>query len=564
MSDRSFADKLFRLAKRIAAHSPAMRAGIRDAVCALALVTAVGGFPPAASANSGGARVGYSGDQLAGEQVCTACHQGQANSGSGTLDLLINDAPAAQHVYTPGATIQVVVKAHQTGAARFGFQFTARTGNGCTQGGVLTAATGLRVREGQGTGPCAATPGTLQWITHSRPQNGDSADFRFDWTAPPADSGPVQFAVAVVAANGNLSPTGDSVYSQAATLAEQGPPPLGPPAILSENGVVLGDWHTATPRGAPGALAVVRGTDFVAAAGEQWLASNNDATFPTKLGGSCVKVNRMEAPLKLVSPSRIDFQIPWTTTIGTATVQVFRDCGQPSEAASNEVAFTIAAVQPALLWRAATPAAVAAEHADRTPIGPQGLLPGIDTSPAAPGEIVSLFATGFGQVSPALSTGQVSREDRATVNRSVEVSVGGRTVPAADLRYVGAAPGFLGTYRLDVRVPSELEGRSYPVSVKVGNVTSPAGPMLLFSEAPDASQAPLCTLSQTLLPGQSCKFEVEEVEVEFQVKSDGSAVCASVPLRNWTRCSSMSVEVPRYRFEAAPAEGGGWRLSKLN
>lgn len=541
-----------------------MLAKLGQSALAIALTLIAFSVPQAVLARSGGAPSASSGGSLPGEQLCTRCHQGTANSGSGSIELLVADSPATGYMYAPGETVAIVVRASDSAAARIGFQATTRVGNGCTQGGTLIAGTSMRVRSAQGVGDCSGTAGELQWVTHSRPQNGSTAEFRFDWTAPEADSGPVTFALAVLAANGDGSASGDQVYSLSATLEEQTAAPLGPPQISQEQGVVLGDFHTMTGRGAPGALATVRGSDFIEAANEQWLGFDPEDGYPTVLGGACVKVNGNEVPLKSVSPDRIDFQVPVTATTGRVRVQVVRNCKEDAEVGSNEAMFEIVAAQPAFLWHSADPPAIAGRHSDGMPIGPKGLLPGIDTSPSTPGEVVSLYGTGFGPVTPALATGEVAREDRNLASANYEVSIGGTAVPVADVLYIGAAPGFLGVNRLDVRLPADIEAGLRAISLKVNDVASPTGPALIVASPPAEVQVASCMAGQALLPGQTCRVETLGTRIDFNVEADGSNLCATVPLRNQKSCGATKLDLPQYGYSATKNESGGWTIAQGN
>lgn len=541
-----------------------MLAKLGQSALVIALTLIAFSVPQAVLARSGGAPSASSGGSLPGEQLCTRCHQGAANSGSGSIELLVADSPATGYMYAPGETVAIVVRASDSAAARIGFQATTRVGNGCTQGGTLIAGTSMRVRSAQGVGDCSGTAGELQWVTHSRPQNGSTAEFRFDWTAPEADSGPVTFALAVLAANGDGSATGDQVYSLSATLEEQTTAPLGPPQISQEQGVVLGDFHTMTGRGAPGALATVRGSDFVEAANEQWLGFDPEDGYPTVLGGACVKVNGNEVPLKSVSPDRIDFQVPVTVTAGRVSVQVVRNCMEDAAVGSNEAMFEIVAAQPAFLWHSADPPAIASRHSDGMPIGPKGLLPGIDTSPSTPGEVVSLYGTGFGPVTPALATGEVAREDRNLASANYEVSIDGTAVPVADVLYIGAAPGFLGVNRLDVRLPADIEAGLRAISLKVNDVASPTGPALIVASPPAEVQVASCMAGQALLPGQTCRVETLGTRIDFNVEADGSNLCATVPLRNQKSCGATKLDLPQYGYSATKNESGGWTIAQGN
>ena len=519
-------------------------------------------YPPSAHAHSGGARNGHSGGDFSGERLCTRCHVGSvANSGSGSIALLINGANAADYTYTPGESVSIVVQISDSSAARIGFQLTARASDGCTNAGSIAPDASSKLSEAPGLGDCASTPGTVQWVTHRRAVTGSSAEFTIDWTAPDADASPVKIAAAAVAANGNGSPSGDQVYSVVAEVAAVADEPQGDPMISSEQGVVLGDFYSKTERGAPRALATVIGSDFVTRGSEAWHSFAATKDFPTTLAGTCVNVNGVQAPLKHVSNSRIDFQVPTTVAAGSATVEVLRDCGLATEVSSNEVSFEIASVQPALLRASDDPAAVSALHADGTPVGPKNMLPGIEASPAAPGETISMFGTGFGVVSPELTTGEVAREDRSLASTNFSVSIGDTTVPVADVLYIGAAPGFLGVNRLDVRLPTDLASGIHSVSVEIDDVMSPAGPQLVVGEPAALAQAPQCSSDSNLPAGQSCALSFDGVEVRFTVDADGQKACASVPARNVERCGDQSVELSRYGVSASKDETGMWSVA---
>ena len=83
--------------------SPMGKAAVAAAVIA--------SFAAQASANTSGAPAGTSGGPFPGETLCTRCHGGsEANSGPGTLELLIGDVAAGKHYYTPGGTVSLLVK----------------------------------------------------------------------------------------------------------------------------------------------------------------------------------------------------------------------------------------------------------------------------------------------------------------------------------------------------------------------------------------------------------------------------------------------------------------------
>ena len=65
----------------------------------------------------------------------------------------------------------------------------------------------------------------------------------------------------------------------------------------------------------PGALASVFGTNM---AGASQMAPLSNGVFPTTVAGTTVSVNGVNAPLVYVSPTQINFQIPWEVQPGLA------------------------------------------------------------------------------------------------------------------------------------------------------------------------------------------------------------------------------------------------------
>jgi uncharacterized protein (TIGR03437 family) len=105
-------------------------------------------------------------------------------------------------------------------------------------------------------------------------------------------------------------------------------------------------------------------------------------------------------------------------------------------------------------------------------------------TPARPGEIVSLFATGLGPTEPPLAAGDIpqlvlsGRNGLATVALPIEITIGGVVVAAADTLYVGAAPCCAGLFQVVVRVPDSVADGNLPVILRVSGVSSPPGPFL--------------------------------------------------------------------------------------
>ena len=90
-------------------------------------------------------------------------------------------------------------------------------------------------------------------------------------------------------------------------------------------------------------------------------------------------------------------------------------------------------------------------------------------SPAAPGEVLSLFASGLGPTRPSVAPGQVFPSSSiSTVASELEVRVNGK--PAEVLGAVGL-PGTVGGYQVNFRVPADAPKGSITLQLSVGMAT---------------------------------------------------------------------------------------------
>ncbi len=145
---------------------------------------------------------------------CSQCHIGNAvNGGDGSL--VISGVPAE---YTPGTTYTLTVTLQDPGQARWGFELVAldqldANAGSLAAGGpdtqVSTDILGRQFVKHTSSGTHAGTlDGPVSWT--------------FDWKSPPAGTGTVSFFCAGNAADNDLSPSGDFIYTAATASAELG------------------------------------------------------------------------------------------------------------------------------------------------------------------------------------------------------------------------------------------------------------------------------------------------------------------------------------------------------
>ena len=111
---------------------------------------------------------------------------------------------------------------------------------------------------------------------------------------------------------------------------------------------------------------------------------------------------------------------------------------------------------------------VAAQHADYTYVGKPGLMAGVTTQPAKPGEVILLYGTGFGPTNPLLPSAQLVTTPAALAN-SVQVTIGGVPAPVA---YAGLVEA--GLYQFQVTVPN-VPGGDAAVAAQIGEVHTQTG-----------------------------------------------------------------------------------------
>ncbi|MGB9456344.1 MAG: TIGR03118 family protein [Bryobacteraceae bacterium] len=135
-----------------------------------------------------------------------------------------------------------------------------------------------------------------------------------------------------------------------------------------------------------------------------WTVTGN--TLPTTVGEVGVTVNGEAAPVSFVSNTQINFLVPADIPPGPVRIQTTNN-GLTSAFVSTNALLT--APSFLLLGTNATNGHLypAATHANNTPIGPAGLISGVTTTPAAPGETIVLYGTGFGATNPPIPNGQI-------------------------------------------------------------------------------------------------------------------------------------------------------------
>jgi uncharacterized protein (TIGR03437 family) len=190
---------------------------------------------------------------------------------------------------------------------------------------------------------------------------------------------------------------------------------------------------------APGEIVSVYGTamgDFVQSAGALPLTMY--------MAGFEAYVNDNPAYLYYVSPNQVNLQIPYETSNGPATLTI----GNPY--ADVNYNFQVQEAAPGIF------------------VTPDGL---VNPSPSgAPGQTLTLFVTGVGQVRPSIPDGEAPNDNNSQPTQAVSLTVGG---VLASTSYVGIPTWSVSVVQINFVVPATVAAGKQPVVVTVGRVASP-------------------------------------------------------------------------------------------
>jgi uncharacterized protein (TIGR03437 family) len=240
--------------------------------------------------------------------------------------------------------------------------------------------------------------------------------------------------------NVSLSITGTS---GALSRTAQATLTVGTPPAIPSGSVTNGASFTAGA--SPGSIITIFGSHLTNLSAGVVVGADK-VPLPTVLGGVSVTVNGVPAPLFAISNNgqyeQINLQIPYEVT-GQATLTIVVT---NNGAVSDPVPVALQREHPGIFVADWDTGAGAILHG-----GDYSLVSA--STPAARGEAVLIYCTGLGPVSPAPPTGHPAPASplSATTIPPV-VSFGG--VPVGEVFFSGLAPGFVGLYQVNVRIPA--------------------------------------------------------------------------------------------------------------
>jgi uncharacterized protein (TIGR03437 family) len=184
--------------------------------------------------------------------------------------------------------------------------------------------------------------------------------------------------------------------------------------------------------------------------------------LPTVLGGACVTLSNTPIPLLATSGGQINAQIPPTVAAGRYPLIVRSIVNQ---AVSGTVTITVARYAPAIFIDELGPA-IFHQNGQR-----------VDKAhPAKRDEPLTIYATGMGTTTGGrVTAGTPAPSSPLAVTGPVNLYFGDPTYKQAAVivDWSGLAPGFIGLYQINARVPGfHMSGDALPVTLRIGGVNS--------------------------------------------------------------------------------------------
>ena len=411
-----------------------------------------------------------------GESTCAegGCHVGTGlNAGPGSVSVAF---PGGQ-TYAAGVKQHLVVTVADSNQRRWGFQLTARQASDAkAQAGTFTPTDGntqvvCATPDLSRQGPPCNSAFSLLYIEHTEAgarTQAQSATFEFDWTPPSTDVGPVVIYVAGNAANGNQQNTGDRIYTNKYTLS----PGAGGGAKPTISQVING--ASFLPGIAPASWVTIKGSNLanIADPGRIWRADEIvNGKLPTSLDGVSVAINGKPAYVYYISQGQINVQSPSDTNQGPVNVVVTNN-GQASDPATAQ----LGTFSPGFFQYTGSKYAIATRNGDNALIADPGAIQG--TVGAKPGDVLILWATGFGPTNPDTPAGQVvAGAPAATTNPTI--LVGGSQVK---LIYSVLSPGSAGLFQIAIELPATIGPGDQSLVASIGGVQSASGVNLFIAK----------------------------------------------------------------------------------
>jgi uncharacterized protein (TIGR03437 family) len=234
------------------------------------------------------------------------------------------------------------------------------------------------------------------------------------------------------------------------------------PAI---NGVVSG--ASFQPGVTANSWVTIQGTNLASQTGD-WSHSIVNGALPTTLDGVSVSIGGKAAYVYFISPGQINVLAP-DVPPGPVAVTVTTAGGT-----SATFSTTASAYGPAFfVWPGNQAVATRTDYSYAVK---PGTFAGATTVAAKPGDVIILWATGFGPTNPVAPAG-VATPGSGTYPTASAPTINVNNT-AAIVYGTALAPASAGLYQIAIQVPSNLADGDWPLQAMIGGITSPAGTIL--------------------------------------------------------------------------------------
>jgi uncharacterized protein (TIGR03437 family) len=263
------------------------------------------------------------------------------------------------------------------------------------------------------------------------------------------------------AGNVYIADTGHGLIRKVTGAATTG----GSAPTISANGVVNG--ASFQPGIVANSWVTIEGAGL-ASKTDDWSNSIVNGALPTSLDGVSVSMGGKAAYIYYISPGQLNVLAP-DVPAGPVTVTVTTTVGTSATFASAASAYG-----PAFfVWPGNQ---VVATRTDYSYAVKAGTFAGATTVAAKPGDVIVLWATGFGPTNPAAPAGVAVPSDQAYDTGTLP-SVTIDNVPAT-VYGAALAPGSVGLYQIAIQVPPSLADGDWPIQALIAGVLSPAETIL--------------------------------------------------------------------------------------
>jgi uncharacterized protein (TIGR03118 family) len=263
--------------------------------------------------------------------------------------------------------------------------------------------------------------------------------------------------------NGKSGGDANAVYFTAGPYAEQHGifgSLQAAPVLLTGNPAVNGADYLASQGIAQYTWISVFGSNLSSTT-RSWRASDMPGgALPTQLDGVGVIVDGKPAYISYVSPTQVNALVAADLTLGPVQVFTFNQT-----LASGSASAIMQNTSPAFFISGSNYAA--AVHSNNTVVGPATLFPN-NSTPAAPGETIMLFATGFSPGITPIPDGQVI---------ATPIPITGVTATIGNAPAVVTSQSLVmpGIYQISVTVPKSTPNGDAGVQATIGGQTTQAG-----------------------------------------------------------------------------------------